>query len=158
MTANDPGDANLGVNQQQNYPDLLRVNEAGDQATVSDRVGKRSGGQAIGWTAWPPMPVTRFASIFMWGEAVALGLRKIAIRSVPLGRRGNLASRCRQEFLLSHLLQQPAALITAASCRRFTIPVCPCRLPARLVSERIRDRVLTPMLSITDVVFGTLLC
>jgi hypothetical protein len=38
ITPNDPGDADLGVNQQQNKPELLQVSEVGDQATVSYRV------------------------------------------------------------------------------------------------------------------------
>ena len=38
ITPNDPGDADAGVNQQQNHPELLNVTEAGAQATVTYRV------------------------------------------------------------------------------------------------------------------------
>ncbi len=38
VTPNDPGDADLGVNLQQNTPELLKVSESGDQATVRYRV------------------------------------------------------------------------------------------------------------------------
>ena len=38
ITPNDPGDADLGVNLQQNKPELLSVSESGDQATVRYRV------------------------------------------------------------------------------------------------------------------------
>lgn len=38
ITPNDVGDADLGVNHQQNHPELLNVTAVGDQATVSYRV------------------------------------------------------------------------------------------------------------------------
>ncbi len=38
ITPNDPGDPDLGVNQQQNKPELLNVSESNNQATVRYRV------------------------------------------------------------------------------------------------------------------------
>ncbi len=97
FTANDVGDADLGVNGQQNSPDILLVTEFGNQATVQYQVDTLSthatyplrvdfyiglnGGSGV-WLAQDNIPIAEAGMVREYSFTLPIGVRAFPITAI----------------------------------------------------------------------------